>query len=295
MFVVKETHDTAEIPETTITTITMARRPRGVVASDLASNPAPPAASAVPHMSEDVKAQFQSYIHAAHKATDEARAKKPSTTGWKSPKSSPKGKRVVNVIPAPQTYGAEQWLALPAGVRLADAFEGLKDIPDPAPKPAAEKQDSKPIAAAESTERSAESQPAGPPPAIVTSGAIQGPAPVAVPVTPAPVPVAEPKAPPPRAARLILTPRSIKVAKPVFYLPVAMEDVVFHPDPKVEWRDFDGDVVMQDPPQVPVPAPKELDAALRKLRLKHQKHKSKILARVTRMAGEKIRVSKSRK
>ncbi|KAF3923034.1 hypothetical protein ABW20_dc0104350 [Dactylellina cionopaga] len=75
----------------------------------------------------------------------------------------------------------------------------------------------------------------------------------------------------------------------LYYLPVQMEDVVLHQSPRWEVRDYDGDVVMEDPQRPQVQWPKRLDAVLGQRAFKHRKQKkSKIPARVIQMAEEEM-------
>ncbi|KAK6513763.1 hypothetical protein TWF506_008199 [Arthrobotrys conoides] len=328
-------YKTATKPTNTITTITMARRPRNQPnPSDSASAPAPPAASSGKKdegkassspgglLSKEVEAQFKGYLLAAQKAEEEARANKPKYTGWDSPPSSPKkkastlkltfaaggkgkGKQVAKEPKEAQKFGAEKWLALPAGVRLADAFEPPKALTAPA-TPEVERQKSKPIASAKSLKDSEASQSAGDPkgPTVPLSGPknTEGP----IPLTTVPGPVArKPVAPQLRPKCQAISKLKVKeprVVDPVVYLPVEMEgviasplpvemeDVVYHKNPKIEYREFDGDVVMQDLLEALFQAPKKLDKVLGQRKFKRpSKQKSKISPRVIRMAEEEIK------
>ncbi|KAK6523552.1 hypothetical protein TWF281_001533 [Arthrobotrys megalospora] len=302
----------------------MARRPRGPQPSANASAPAPPAASsgtnddakkpkAAPMMvSSAVHEQFKSYLAAAANASA-SQSNTSSSTGWDSPKSSPstkasslastagnkgKGKQVAKAPEKPKALGAEQWLALPAGVRLADAFESPKGLCATAPK--VEPQVSKPIAPAFSKKSAvvASLQPAGAPevPAPVSS---LGPAPVVVPLIPSvPALVAEPVAPQKQVPFQYSGPKASKVSSGTVVddarflhgvLPVEMEGVVYHKNPKFEFRDFDGDVVMQDLLEVPMQVPKKLDAVLGQRKFKRQRQKSKVSSRVIQMAEDEIK------
>ncbi|KAK6339777.1 hypothetical protein TWF718_009171 [Orbilia javanica] len=293
----------------------MARRPRNqFCASDSASAPAPPAASSGKKddgkspgrpaclVSEDVEARFKGYMLAAQKAEEEARANRSSSTGWGSPASSPstkasslattagnkgKGKKAAIKLEI-QAFGAEQWLALPAGVRLADAYESPKSVAAPAPK--GKQPESRPIATANSKRKFGVSLPASKPlgPAVPVSG--PNPPLVSIPVIAAPALVAKTAAPQKQVPCQTSKPKEPRVVDSVVYLPVEMEGVVYHKNPKIEYRDFDGDVVMQDLFEAPLEVPKKLDQVLGQRKFKRQfKQKSKISARVIRMAEEEIK------
>ncbi|KAK6498973.1 hypothetical protein TWF481_011544 [Arthrobotrys musiformis] len=296
----------------------MARRPRYGVVVDGASAPASPAASSgnsgdgkLPSrsaslVSAEVEAQFKGYLLAAQKADEEARKSKPSSTGWASPPSTPKtkasavgqnaparnkgkGKGVVTQSEA-KKLGAEQWLALPAGVKLADAFEPKGLV---TPPPEAEEQERKPNGGPRMIkvyDYPRPSQPAFKPTDAQVPVSAPNPPPALIPVTTAPVRVIrKPRAPQYRAQCQSSKPKEPRVVPPIVHLPVEMEDVVYHKNPKIEYRDFDGDVVMQDTYEAPLEVPKKLDAVLGQRRFKRSKQKGKISARVIKMAEEEIK------
>lgn len=264
-------------------------------------------------VSSAVLEQFKSYLTAA--ANESAsQANTSGSTSWDSPKSEPstnasslastagnkgKGKQVAEVPEKPKVLGAEQWLALPAGVRLADAFASPKGLSATAPK--VEPQVNKPIAPAFSKKSAvvASLQPAGAPKVPAPVGSL-GPAPVMVPlISSVPALVVEPVAPQKPVPFQYSGPEASKVPSGAVvddarflhggFLPVKMEGVVYHKNPKFEFRDFDGDVVMQDPLEVPMQVPKKLDVVLGQRKFKRQKQKSKISSRVIQMAEEEIK------